>query len=213
MADGYPDDWDQRRKKVYRRDGYECQRCGASGGMGGNAELHAHHKTPKSEGGSHSLSNLQTLCRDCHSQVHGHPVGGGASSSKKYDIDWNEHPILDVSFKWFVAYIFGAVAVMPLTMGIGLFSWIVCSLVVAVLTYGGRYSKGAFYYTLYGILLCIVTPYMLSYVGINVSYSILGQPPSIVMWTPVVMLIITNLIDFTFSQVLEGHSHVSTRLT
>ncbi|WP_143417642.1 HNH endonuclease, partial [Halobacterium hubeiense] len=60
MGDGYPSDWDSRRRRGYRRDNYRCQRCGRSGGPRGNAELHAHHKTPKSRGGSHELHNLTT---------------------------------------------------------------------------------------------------------------------------------------------------------
>jgi hypothetical protein len=66
----YPPDWNSRRKEVYRRDNYRCQNCGAKGGRIGNAELHAHHITPKSEGGSHSLLNLKTLCKDCHNDIH-----------------------------------------------------------------------------------------------------------------------------------------------
>lgn len=72
---GYPEDWDRRRKKVYRRDNYTCQNCGEKGGTGGNTELHAHHVVPKSAGGNHSLSNLVCLCNKCHSLVHGHPIG------------------------------------------------------------------------------------------------------------------------------------------
>jgi len=53
----YPDDWSDRRKQVLERDGYECQECGSS-----DRTLHVHHVTPISEGGSHRLSNLETLC-------------------------------------------------------------------------------------------------------------------------------------------------------
>ena len=62
----YPDDWDERRSRVYERDGYACQNCGVQGGPYGAAELHADHITPISKGGSHRLDNLQTLCRTCH---------------------------------------------------------------------------------------------------------------------------------------------------
>ncbi len=96
MSDGwsrdeYPDDWDSRRKSVYARDGHQCQNCGAKGGPFGNTELHCHHKIPKSEGGSHQKSNLITLCRDCHNDVHDHYIpkmseinsssGGGSVTS------------------------------------------------------------------------------------------------------------------------------------
>jgi hypothetical protein len=67
---GYPDDWDSRRRRVYDRDGYECQNCGRNGGPIGNAELHAHHIVPISKGGTHKQSNLITLCSGCHWAIH-----------------------------------------------------------------------------------------------------------------------------------------------
>lgn len=70
MAKGYPSDWDSRRRTVYKRDGYTCQNCGAQGGPHGNTELHAHHIVPKSKGGTHSKSNLVTICKACHNAVH-----------------------------------------------------------------------------------------------------------------------------------------------
>lgn len=70
MNDGYPPDWDTRRKKVYRRDGYQCCNCGVYGGPKGEAELHCHHIVPKGRGGSHDDSNLITTCEPCHSAIH-----------------------------------------------------------------------------------------------------------------------------------------------
>lgn len=70
-SNSYPSDWNSRRKEVYRRDGYECQNCGAIGGRKGNVELHAHHIVPKSKGGTHETTNLVTVCKDCHDAVHG----------------------------------------------------------------------------------------------------------------------------------------------
>lgn len=67
-AGEYPADWDDRRRRVYKRDDYTCQACGRRGGPYGDVELHADHVIPKSEGGSHDESNLQTLCRRCHDQ-------------------------------------------------------------------------------------------------------------------------------------------------
>jgi len=61
----YPDDWDERRKQVLERDGYECQDCGAT-----DKPLHVHHVTPISEGGNHNLSNLEALCESCHAKEH-----------------------------------------------------------------------------------------------------------------------------------------------
>jgi hypothetical protein len=76
----YPDDWDYRRRSVYQRDGYECQECGAEGGPKGDNELHAHHRTPISEGGGHELDNLETLCKSCHNDQHDHDIGVDSTS-------------------------------------------------------------------------------------------------------------------------------------
>ena len=70
MSTGYPSDWDSRRRKVYKRDDYTCQNCGVQGGPYGNIELHAHHVVPKSRGGTHEVSNLISLCIECHNAVH-----------------------------------------------------------------------------------------------------------------------------------------------
>lgn len=80
-AEQYPADWDERRKKVYQRDGYECQSCGAQGGQAGDTELHAHHETPISEGGSHDLDNLVTLCKGCHNDQHDHDITADSDDS------------------------------------------------------------------------------------------------------------------------------------
>lgn len=61
----YPDDWDERRKRVLERDDYECQQCGAT-----DTVLQVHHLTPISEGGGHELSNLETVCQSCHADEH-----------------------------------------------------------------------------------------------------------------------------------------------
>jgi len=91
MGDRYPSDWNSRRKKVYKRDSYRCQKCGSLGGKRGNTELHAHHKKPISKGGSHRYRNLKTVCKSCHQNIHGHGVGGKSpstsGSSNGYDDD------------------------------------------------------------------------------------------------------------------------------
>lgn len=70
VKNDYPSDWNTRRKRVYKRDGYTCQNCGRKGGPRGDHELHAHHNVPKSKGGTHKLSNLTTLCKNCHDAIH-----------------------------------------------------------------------------------------------------------------------------------------------
>jgi hypothetical protein len=66
-AEDYPDDWDELRREVYQRDNYTCGNCSAS-----DIELHAHHIVPLSRGGTNALSNLTTLCVDCHELLHPH---------------------------------------------------------------------------------------------------------------------------------------------
>lgn len=69
--DRTPDwDWDTLRKKAYTRDEYKCCNCRAQGGKEGDVELHAHHIVPRSAGGNDRLSNLATLCRNCHHKIH-----------------------------------------------------------------------------------------------------------------------------------------------
>lgn len=79
VSPAYPSDWPQRRVRVYRRDNYECQSCDAKGGKNGDHELHAHHIVPISDDGTHNMSNLLTLCKDCHNKVH------EVLSSRTYD--------------------------------------------------------------------------------------------------------------------------------
>jgi len=76
-SDQYPSNWNSIRKRILKRDGYECTKCGTS-----NDQLHVHHITPVSEGGSHAPKNLRTLCHSCHEDVHGHriPTKGGSGS-------------------------------------------------------------------------------------------------------------------------------------
>lgn len=70
-SDDYPENWDELRRAVYKRDDYTCELCGAQGGPYGDNELHAHHITPVGIGGSHEPYNLVTLCKTCHGGIHG----------------------------------------------------------------------------------------------------------------------------------------------
>jgi len=87
---------------VYERDGWTCQNCGARGGdrgdhdeqhstashssqrKRGDHELHAHHVVPKSNGGSHALSNLTTLCGACHNDAHDHYIPHETPSARDH---------------------------------------------------------------------------------------------------------------------------------
>lgn len=62
----YPEDWPRIRQEVLSRDGHRCGNCGS------NHNLMVHHIVPLSKGGSNSLSNLRTLCEDCHKKLHPH---------------------------------------------------------------------------------------------------------------------------------------------
>ena len=59
-----PSDWQERRIRVFKRDGFRCVYCGKKG------ELHCDHIIPPSEGGSHEEWNLRTVCRDHHLEWH-----------------------------------------------------------------------------------------------------------------------------------------------
>jgi len=47
------------------RDGYRCQQCGKAG-----VRLEAHHLIFREHGGKDTLSNLLTLCEQCHHRLH-----------------------------------------------------------------------------------------------------------------------------------------------
>ncbi|WP_458188887.1 HNH endonuclease [Haladaptatus sp. NG-WS-4] len=80
--DEYPDDWEYRKRQVYKRDGYQCQNCGRKNRIHGNRnrvwksdtsgdlKLRVHHVVPTSKGGLHHMNNLQTLCVDCYNAIY-----------------------------------------------------------------------------------------------------------------------------------------------
>lgn len=51
------------RHAVLERDGFRCRHCGVGADQ---AVLHVDHVHPVSKGGQTTMSNLQTLCRDCN---------------------------------------------------------------------------------------------------------------------------------------------------
>lgn len=53
-----------RRWQVFERDGWRCVSCGRSANDG--AILEVDHIVPRSKGGTDTLDNFQTLCRDCN---------------------------------------------------------------------------------------------------------------------------------------------------
>lgn len=69
-SDEYPPDWHARRQKALKRDKYVCQQCGVRSTRVDEVRFDVDHIIPKSDGGSHALDNLQTLCVSCHAQKH-----------------------------------------------------------------------------------------------------------------------------------------------
>ncbi len=57
------------RKRILKRDNYECQECGCS------KELKVHHKMPVILNGSNEEDNLITLCHTCHMGIHAQKYG------------------------------------------------------------------------------------------------------------------------------------------
>ena len=62
----YPEKWGDIRQIVLERDEYRCANCQST------ENLHVHHIVPLSLGGSNELSNLKTLCKNCHTRLHPH---------------------------------------------------------------------------------------------------------------------------------------------
>jgi len=69
-SDEYPPDWQARRRRVLRRDDYTCRACGLRSTRVDDISFDVDHVVPKSDGGSHALDNLQTLCLPCHAKKH-----------------------------------------------------------------------------------------------------------------------------------------------
>lgn len=64
-SNGVKNDWWSIRKKVLERDNYKCVKCG-------QPAQEVHHLIPLSKGGTTTLSNLISLCKDCHDRQHFH---------------------------------------------------------------------------------------------------------------------------------------------
>jgi 5-methylcytosine-specific restriction protein A len=63
-ARGYGAEWQRLRTVAMERDGYLCQPCKRKGKDTPAREVD--HITPKAEGGTDSLDNLQAICIPCH---------------------------------------------------------------------------------------------------------------------------------------------------
>jgi endogenous inhibitor of DNA gyrase (YacG/DUF329 family) len=60
--------WKELRKRVYERDNWTCQKCGIKCSNKNNdpTKIQCDHIIKERDGGSHNMSNLQTLCLKCH---------------------------------------------------------------------------------------------------------------------------------------------------
>lgn len=63
-ARGYGTAWDKARKQAMQRDMWLCQPCKRQGRATPATECD--HITPKSQGGTDKLHNLQAICHECH---------------------------------------------------------------------------------------------------------------------------------------------------
>ncbi len=61
---GYGWKWQKLRKQVLQRDNYLCQPCAAKGVY--QTANDVDHIVNKESGGKDELSNLQSICRECH---------------------------------------------------------------------------------------------------------------------------------------------------
>lgn len=69
MGRDLPPNWDSIRKRALERDDYTCGNCERQGGPYGNKQLEIHHIVERRNGGTHNLSNLRTLCQECHAAI------------------------------------------------------------------------------------------------------------------------------------------------
>jgi 5-methylcytosine-specific restriction endonuclease McrA len=58
--------WEQLRKEVFLRDHYRCQHCKRFVGLTPGDSPHCDHIVAKDAGGADVLTNLRTLCAQCH---------------------------------------------------------------------------------------------------------------------------------------------------
>lgn len=67
--------WNEIKLAVFKRDNYTCQKCGTTERHRKNdfmmENMECHHIVAINHGGTNEISNLITLCHDCHSQSHG----------------------------------------------------------------------------------------------------------------------------------------------
>jgi len=110
IPDGYPANWHELRRLIYRHDDYRCRDCGADCGPTG-VRPDCHHIVPWFDGGSHEASNLVTLCRPCHDRRHIliSAERRGRLQAKSARTDWRELVAIFVFCVLPVAYVLIAI--------------------------------------------------------------------------------------------------------
>lgn len=84
--------WAEIREAVFTRDRYQCTNC-----LGSVEETAPHdpdHNVPRGAGGSDRLSNITTLCRQCHEAKHGDGIAPTVRLQSTGDMS-------SVEFCWF----------------------------------------------------------------------------------------------------------------
>lgn len=82
----YPPDWEARKTATHRQNDYMCQICGVKHGPHAyedSTDLVVHHVVRLADGGSNRLSNLTTLCVDCHNDQHEDDITQRREDSRK----------------------------------------------------------------------------------------------------------------------------------
>lgn len=82
--------WLSFRKRVFKRDKYQCQRCEQFYGENG-LQLTAHHIIPRPRGRT-VIKNLITLCNSCHDfvEINGFDFGNSNLKIETKSIDWHK---------------------------------------------------------------------------------------------------------------------------
>jgi 5-methylcytosine-specific restriction endonuclease McrA len=79
--------WQKARAAARQRDGNRCTACGST------KDLEVHHIRSLAEGGNEfALSNLTTLCRDCHTGTAGVGATRPAAHHTRQPVNRENHP-------------------------------------------------------------------------------------------------------------------------
>lgn len=92
--DSSVESWPKIREKRLEIDDHQCANCDKSD------SLQVHHVVPKSLGGVDEVSNLRTLCTDCHDKAHGSSIGLITGEQTSSETRWI--PTID-TMRWLVS--------------------------------------------------------------------------------------------------------------